>query len=171
MSVEKMKLLGITGNSKNLDKFLANVLFKSDVQIEDAKKIYNKGWKLTYYEYDYKIKETLKKCEKLFNKIGVEYHKESNMVSLVNQVSNISNKIDELDSEYEESIKQIQENQKKNEENVEKINNTLKLENINMDFQKLYNLQYIKFRYGSIPKKNLEEIKKELDNLNTIIFE
>ena len=39
MSIEKVKLLGIKGNSKDLDKFLANVLLNSDVQIEDAKKI------------------------------------------------------------------------------------------------------------------------------------
>ena len=38
MSIEKVKLLGIKGNSKDLDRFLANVLFSSDVQIEDAKK-------------------------------------------------------------------------------------------------------------------------------------
>ena len=37
MSIEKVKLLGIKGNSRDLDRFLANVLFKSDVQIEDAK--------------------------------------------------------------------------------------------------------------------------------------
>ena len=97
MAIEKMKLLGITGNSKNLDKFLANVLLKSDIQIEDAKKIYDKGWKLTYFEYDYKIKETLVKCEKLLNKIGVEFHKKSNMETLKNQVSEISERIDELD--------------------------------------------------------------------------
>lgn len=171
MSVEKMKLLGITGNSKDLDQFLANILLKSDVQIEDAKKIYDKGWKLTYYEYDYKIKEAIKKCEKLFDKIGVEYHKEANMVSLVNQVTDISKHIDELDANYEEIIEQIKENQKQNEQTTEKINNISKLKNINIDFEKLYNLQYVKFRYGSIPKRNLEEIRKEIDNLNTIIFE
>ena len=29
----------------------------------------------------------------------------------------------------------------------------------------------MKFRYGSIPKKNLEEIKKQIDNINAIMFE
>ena len=53
MAIEKMKLLGIKGDSKILDEFVANVLFQSDVQIEDAKKIYNKGWKLEYFEYNY----------------------------------------------------------------------------------------------------------------------
>ena len=92
MSVEKVKLLGIKGNSKYLDRFLANVLFNSDVQIEDAKKIYNKGWKLEYFEYDYKIKETLKKCENLLNKLGVQYSKKSDLVLLENSVTDIAKK-------------------------------------------------------------------------------
>lgn len=171
MAIEKMKLLGIKGDSKNLDKFLANVLFKSDVQIEDAKKIYNKGWKLEYFEYDYKIKETLKKCENLLNKTGVQFNKEADLVLLENQVSNIAEQINQINSNYDECIKIIENNQKQNQEAIEKIEEISKIEDLNIDMQKLYNLQYIKFRYGSIPKKNLEEIKKELENLNIILFE
>ena len=71
MAVEKMKLLGINGNVKLLDGVLANILFQSEIQIEDAKKVYNKGWKLEYFEYNYKIKEAIKKCENLLEKTGV----------------------------------------------------------------------------------------------------
>ena len=78
MSVEKMKLLGINGDTSLLDGVLSNILFKSEIQIEDAKKIYNKGWKLEYFEYNYKIKESLKKCENLLNKAEVKYSKEWN---------------------------------------------------------------------------------------------
>ena len=171
MAIEKMKLLGITGSSKNLDKFLANVLFKSDVQIEDAKKIYNKGWKLDYYEYDYRIKEALKKAQNLLNKLKIQYSENSDMVILENQIPKIMEEIDELDSKYEECIKIIEYNKKQIEEVKRKIDNISKIEEMNIDIKKLYDLKYIKFRYGNIPKKNLEEIKKEIGNLNTIIFE
>ena len=107
MSIEKVKLLGIKGNSRDLDRFLANVLFNSDVQIEDAKKIYNKGWKLEYFEYDYKIKETLKKCENLLNKLKIQYTKDSDMVLLENKVEDISNKIDEIEQDYDECVRKI----------------------------------------------------------------
>ncbi len=171
MSIEKVKLLGIKGNSKDLDRFLANVLFNSDVQIEDAKKIYNKGWKLEYFEYDYKIKETLKKCENLLNKLQIKYTKETDMVLLENKVLDISNKIDEFEKKYDDYVKKIASNEKQNEEDIIKIEEASRLENIDFDMKKLYDLQYIKFRYGSIPKKNLEEIKKELEKLNIILLE
>ena len=171
MSIEKVKLLGIKGNSRDLDRFLANVLFKSDVQIEDAKKIYNKGWKLEYFEYDYKIKETLKRCENLLEKLKIQYTKDSDMVLLENRVEDISQKIGDFEQSYDECVKKINLNEKQNEEALIKIEEASRLENIDIDMKKLYDLQYIKFRYGSIPKKNLEEIKKELENLNIILLE
>ncbi len=171
MSIEKVKLLGIKGNSKDLDKFLANVLLNSDVQIEDAKKIYNKGWKLEYFEYDYKIKETLKKCENLLNKLEVQYKKETEMVKLKNKIGDISKKINDVDLCYEDCIKTTESNEKQNIEDKRKIEEASRLEDIDIDMQKLYDLKYIKFRYGSIPKRNLEEIKRELSNLNIILFE
>ena len=171
MSIEKVKLLGIKGNSRDLDRFLANVLFKSDIQIEDAKKIYNKGWKLEYFEYDYKIKETLKRCENLLGKLKIQYTKDSDMVLLENRVEDISQKIGDFEQNYDECVKKINLNEKQNEEALIKIEEASRLENIDIDMKKLYDLQYIKFRYGSIPKKNLEEIKKELENLNIILLE
>ena len=171
MSIEKVKLLGIKGNSRDLDMFLANVLFNSDVQIEDAKKIYNKGWKLEYFEYDYKIKENLKKCENLLNKLEVPYSKETDMVKIESSVGEISAKLENIENEYDNCIKIIENNKKQNEEAIKKIDQALKVENIDIDMKKLYDLKYIKFRYGCIPKKNLEEIKKELENLNIILYE
>lgn len=171
MAIEKMKLLGITGNSNNLDRFIANVLFKSEVQIVDAKKIYDKGWKLEYFNYDYRIKETLKKCEKLLTKLEVPYSKESNMAIIENDISDIFNEINNLDSSYEECISSIKNNNKLNQNALLEIDDISRIKEINIEMQKLYNLKYIKFRYGSIPKKNLEEIKKQEAKLNVIIFE
>ena len=171
VNVEKMKLLGIKGDSKILDEFLANCLFQSDVQIEDAKKIYNKGWKIEYFEYNYKIKESLKKCENLFNKLGIQYTKDYNMNLLENTIDYISNKIDKLEPSYEECLKIIENNEKENQEYKKIYKEISKLQEIDIDIKKLYDLEYVKFRYGSIPKKNLEEIKKQIDNINAIMFE
>ena len=171
MAIEKMKLLGIKGDSKILDEFLANCLFQSDVQIEDAKKIYNKGWKIEYFEYNYKIKETLKKCEGLLNKIGIEYTKDYTMNMIENKIEHISNRIDKLEPEYEECLKIIENNEKENQEYKKIYKEISKLQEIDVDIKKLYDLEYVKFRYGSIPKKNLEEIKKQIDNINAIMFE
>lgn len=171
MAIEKMKLMGITGTSQNLDKFLANVLINCDVQIEDAKKIYNKGWKLDYFEYDYTIKDALKKAQNLLNKLQIQYSENIDTVILETPILEIIKQIEELNYLYDENIKEINTLKKQIDEERIKIQDISKIEGINLDIKKLYDLQYIKFRYGSIPKRNLEEIKKEIENLNAILFE
>lgn len=170
MAVEKMKLLGINGNSSSLDGVLANILFQSDIQIEDAKKVYNKGWKLEYFEYNYKIKEALKQCENLLNKVGVQYSKKWNLETIENSVDKIYEDITNLSTSYDECIKIIDNNEKENEANKEKINEISRLEELDINIKKLYDLEFVKFRYGSIPKRNLEEIKREIENLNCILL-
>ncbi len=171
MSVEKMKLLGINGDTSLLDGVLSNILFKSEIQIEDAKKIYNKGWKLEYFEYNYKIKESLKKCENLLNKAEVKYSKEWKLSVIENSVDKIFESITNLNNSYDECLKIIENNEKENEKTGKLINEISRIENLNINMKKIYDLEYIKFRYGSIPKKNLNEIKKEIENLNCILFE
>lgn len=170
MAVEKMKLLGINGNTSSLDGVLANILFQSEIQIEDAKKIYNKGWKLEYYEYNYKIKEALKQCETLLNKANVHYTKEWNLELIENSVDKIHEAVTNLNKSYDECIKIIENNEKEIELNKEKINEISRLEELDINIKKLYDLKYVKFRYGSIPKRNLDEIKREIENLNCILL-
>ena len=86
MAVEQMKLLSITGNDSDLEKFLAENLINYDIQIEDAKKIYDKGWQFEYYEYDYRVKDYLKKCSNLMEKFEINYKEKAN----VNNCSNIN---------------------------------------------------------------------------------
>lgn len=171
MAIEKMKLLGITGKNYNLDKFLANVLFKSDLQIEDVKKIYDKTWKLTYFDYNYKIKETLKICENLLQKLNIPFSKQADIIEIQNNIDYITNKVEEINIKYDENIKIINDLVLTNNEISNKIEELSKIENLKYDVKKLYNMKYIKFRYGVISKKNLFEIKKEIDNLNVILFE
>ena len=76
MSVERMKLLGITGKSEVMNNFLIKYIINSGLQLEDAIKVYEKGWKLTYFDYNTKPRELVKNIEKLMKKLGIEYSKQ-----------------------------------------------------------------------------------------------
>ena len=64
MSVERMKLLSITGKSDIMNNFIIEYIINSGLQLEDAIKVYEKSWKLTYFEYNTKPREILKNTEK-----------------------------------------------------------------------------------------------------------
>ena len=166
-----MKLLSITGSEKDLDKFIAKNLLDTDIQIEDAKKIYNKGWKLEYYDYNYQIKDNIKKCKDLLDELNILYREEYSNLYIENSVTQIETKIEHVKNAYDELKNNIEFCQKAKEEDLQKIYSVEKLNNLDVDISKLYHLKYIKFRYGNISNDKLEEIKDELDNMNVIWFE
>ena len=171
MAIEKMKLISITGPEKDLDRFIAKNLLDTDIQIEDAKKVYNKGWKFEYYGYDYTIKENIKKCKDLIEKLEIPYREEYSNLFIENTVEQIGQKIDNVKIAYEKLINDIDVCQKDKEKEAEKIKSVEKLVDLEIDVKKLYNLKYIRFRYGNISNDRLEYIKSELEDINVILFE
>lgn len=171
MAVEKMKLLSITGKDTDLEKFLAKNIINLDIQIEDAKKVYKKGWKLEYFSYDYTVKEYIKKCEKILDELQIEKDDDYWNYNIINSVSEIKEKIDNINNQYTEYINKIVDLEKENElmqKNYDIIKN---LVSVDSKIENLYNLKYMKFRYGTVPTKNLEEINRKIDNTDVIYFE
>ncbi len=171
MAIEKMKLLRITGPEKELDRFIARNLLNSDIQIEDAKKIYSKGWKLEYYSYDYTIKENLKKCKDLIENLNILYREDYTNLFIENTVLQIGTKLERVEQAFLNLKNEMDFCQKTKEEDLQKIVSVQKLEHINIDIKKLYELKYMKFRYGNIETSKLDAIRAELDNMHVILFE
>lgn len=166
-----MKLLSITGPEKDLDRFIARNLLESNLQMEDAKKIYNKAWKFEYYDYDYTVKENLKKCKSLIESLNILYREEYSNLFIENSVSQIGTKMEHVKEAYETLKNEIELCQKAKEEDLQKIASVEKLQNMNIDIKKLYNLKYVKFRYGNIANDKLEDIRDELENIEVVLFE
>ncbi len=172
MSVEQMKLLSITGKDSDLENFIAKYLLNCNIQIEDAKKIYNKGWKLNYYEYDYRVKDSLKKCTNLMNKFNIDYSDDYSSKRFIgNSIDDLDSKLDDINTRYETSLKNIEKCKNRIQEIKEFIKPIERLKQIDIEARKLYECKYLKFRYGNIPNENIDEIKRDIDNLNAIFFE
>ncbi len=170
MSVEKMKLLSITGKEENIDGFIAEYLLDSGMQTEDAAKVYEKGWKLKNFEYDSTAKDLLKICQELLNKYNIKYQKDIESNNIEKGIDKIKNELDEIKHNFDLLENDV--NNKKDElselkKRVELLENA---KNLNIDLKLLYNMEYLRFRYGRITKSNLDKLEKSLGNLNTIIL-
>lgn len=169
MAVEKMKLLSITGKEENIDEFVAEYLLDSGIQTEDAVKVYEKSWKLTNFEYDSTAKDLLKKCKALLDKYKIKYNVnaesekiEKNLDYIDRVMSDIKNSLDGLENEITEKKKFLEEYEKK----AELYNNTKELD---VDLNKLYNLEYIRFRYGKILRENYGKLENSIKDLNAFL--
>lgn len=169
MAIEKMRLLSLIGEEQKIDYIIANYLIKSGIQLENAVKVLEKGWKLTYFNYNSDIKELLKRTENILNKLNINYT--NRQVKLENTYEEIKEKIEEINNKFEQKDLEIQDKNKEIEKLLGEVIPLRHLRNIDINLKDIYNMEYIKFRYGKMPFENLEEIKNEIKDLDVVMVE
>ncbi len=171
MSVERMKLLSITGKSDIMNNFIIEYIINSGLQLEDAIKVYEKSWKLTYFEYNTKPREILKNTEKLMEKLGIKYSKEcTSKIKIKHSIDEIEEKINNINNLIESITNNVVTKQQEITKMEENQKIFQKLTKLNINLEKLYNLKYMRFRYGKLSKENYESIENEIDNMNCIMY-
>ena len=170
MSIEKMKLLSITGKEENIDDFIIKYLIDSGLQTENAIKVFEKGWKLTNFKYDSTSKDLQNKCKNIFLKYNIKYIEYSESDEKKNSLQEIDEKLESIKSKFEDIENSIIEKNQKIKELNSQVELLENLKNINIDISNLYNLRYIKFRYGKISKENYKKLEREIKDLNAIIL-
>lgn len=171
MAIERMKLLSITGKEENIDRFIVKYLLDSGLQTENAIKVFEKGWRLTNFKYDSTPKDLQKKCKNLLDAYGIRYKEDYKKEKIKKRISEISQNLDEIKSEYDNIQNLIKEKNDllhKSEEYKKILDNTKNLD-IEVDIKELYNLEYMKFRYGKISKENYDRLERNLRDLDAFI--
>lgn len=171
MSVEKMKLLSITGKEENIDRFISEYLLDSGLQTEDAAKVFEKGWKLTNFKYNSTAKELLKQCKMILDKYKIKYDKYAESKEIIYSLEEIQNHVENISKNIDEHENEIEEKQKLLEEYRKKAELMMHAKDIDINLQTLYNLDYIKFKYGKISKENYGKLENTLKDLNAILLQ
>lgn len=169
MAIERMKFLSMTGKEENLDFIIANDLIGSGFQPENALKVLEKGWKLTYFSYDSRIKEYIKKAENLLKKLDIHYEEKS--VELTQNFDTLKQFIETSESKINNVYQEIAEKEKEIEELNTSIVPIEHLKNFPETLENLYNLRYMSFRFGVFSLENYDEICKELEHIDAILLE
>lgn len=169
MAVEKMKLLSITGKEENIDGFIAEYLLDSGIQTEDAVKVYEKSWNLTNFSYDSTAKDMLKECKGILDKYKIKYNVnlesekiEKSLDYIESVLTDIKNTLDGFENTIGEKKAQLEEYKRKSE----LFNNA---KDLDVDLNKLYNLEYIRFRYGKILRENYGKLENSIKDLNAFL--
>lgn len=169
MAVEKMKLLSITGKEENIDGFIAEYLLDSGIQTEDAVKVYEKSWNLTNFSYDSTAKDMLKECKGILDKYKIKYNVniesekiEKSLDYIKSVLTDIKNTLDGFEDTIQEKKIKLEEYKRKSE----LFNNA---KDLDIDLNKLYNLEYIRFRYGKILRENYGKLENSIKDLNAFL--
>ncbi len=170
MSVEKMKLLSITGREENIDMFIEDYLLDSGLQTEDAVKVFEKGWNLTNFKYDSTARELSKSCKAILDKYKIKYIEDQEAETMKYTLEDLKKEFETIKEnfEYHENyIKEKKEELAEYEKKSEVIKNT---KDLDINFDEFYNLEYVRFRYGKILKENLGKLENSLRELNALVI-
>ena len=147
------------------------ILFGSGLQPENALKVLEKGWKLTYFSYDSSIQEWSKKAEDLLKKMNINYLETNKKIKLEKSFEQIKEEISKYIDDVDNLKNTIDEKQKEIKDIQKQVMPISHLKNISINLQDLYNLKYMNFRYGKISIDNYEEMKNEIVKMNLTIIE
>ena len=170
MAVERMKLLSVVGKEENINSFIINYLLESGLQPENAIKVFEKGWKLSYFNYDNTARELQKECQELAEKLEIQDKELSGKTILEHSLEDIKNILEQNSNNLENIEIELKEKKKRIEE-IENQKQILKYwENFHVKLEDLYNLRYMRFRYGKVSKENYEKIVNDLEDINAIVL-
>ncbi len=139
MAIEKMRLLSLIGKEEKIDYIIANYLLKSGIQLENALKVLEKGWKLTYFNYNSDIRELLKRTENILKNLNINYT--NKQVKLENTYEEIKEKVEKINNKFEQRNLEIKEKNKEIERLLGEITPLRHLKNININLREIYNME------------------------------
>lgn len=163
MAIKKMNLVSIVGPVEEFDDVIQNHLKDKRIFPENAMNVLENAGELKQYDslnpYSEKYKhlvslaENFEFCE--CDKIAFDYDNAKDFIAkLENQKHNTDEEISKLKASVE------------NDKNV--INQLVPIMSLDMDLNTLCNFEFIKIRFGKMPKDSYKKLNSYLDELETV---
>ena len=165
-----MKLLSVVGKEENINSFIINYLLESGLQPENAIKVFEKGWNLSYFTYDNTARELQKEFQELAKKLNVSDKNIEEDISLKHSLEEIKEDLEHRKERFTQIELELQEKEKR----IVEIENQKKIlqywKSFHIRLEDLYNLRYMRFRYGKVSKENYEKVVNELEDIDAIVL-
>ena len=173
MAIMKMKFISIVGRIDYFEEFALKYIINSGIEPVDALiKLENvKG--LSHYPAEEPYSDLIKKIASLAEFMGIKKIETEDIElpvdlnydakQLKDEISLIENEIrsfNEAKEKYEDDIKQYYHIQK----------NFELLKDLNIDLNSFFNFEFIKFRFGKMPKRSYRQLQLYVDELNAIVY-
>jgi len=175
MSVLKMKLVNIAGPIKKFDEIVLKHIINNDVHLENTNLVLDSIDELIPFMdeniYDSKL-FTIEDLNKYFN-ANVKKLSKKRIVELLEQ----TNRVHTIDKYIEKTKERIQEHNRainsyhnsKNEK-IQIRNQMMPIIDLDVDIDYLFNLEFIKFRFGKLSVENYRKLKRYLGDLNVVLI-
>ncbi len=172
MSVLRMKFVSIVGRKEYFDDFVFNYIIDSNIHLENALNFLENIKGLSPFSADNPYYEIVTRSTDLINSMGLGKETDRKGIyhgTCLTSVEDIRAELDYLEKEFKQHVEYLQ--------NVrEQLNKYLQMEKqiglllgLNVDIDSFFNFEFVKFRFGRMPKGTFKQLELYIDELEVII--
>lgn len=175
MSIERMKYINIVGPLEGFDDFILKHIINKDMQLEHSLNLTGtvKGLKpfMEGDNYDALIK-ILDNLNRFMKVQPVEYGSDE-FNEIVNEPTDIEKALAyarDIEEGFNDIERKIEEKKNQISENNQILKQLIPIRNLEFDLEQLFNLEYIKIRFGKLPKEYFTKLDLVLEGLDVIVI-
>lgn len=171
MSILKMKFVSIVGLNEYFDDFVLKYIVDSGMQLENALSYLETVKGLTPYDGNNPYYDLVTRSTALVNAMGLKKELKESTDStrqIYDSADEIRSDIAKLEEEYRGHSEHL-------EKTKEMLNKCIHMEkqlellaNIDVDIKAFFNFEFIKFRFGKMPRKSYEQLQLMSNDLEAI---
>ncbi|WP_105615566.1 V-type ATP synthase subunit I [Vallitalea okinawensis] len=174
MAVEKMRFINIVGPKNSLDEFVSTCLVKRDIELVNSMSILDDVKGITPYIVENPYTHLLKSAKEALAKLGIEVNEKDLDLYNENCISDLEMTEDYMD-EVNKKLKEWDDYRKQVEKDLDKKRKIKKqlllLQDLDVEIDKFFHFNFIKFRFGSLPKYNFDKLDHYTENVDVIVIE
>lgn len=175
MSIERMKFVNIVGPVQDFDGFIVKHIINKDMQLEHSLNYTGTVKGLKPFIEDNNYEPLVKVLENLnrYMKVQPSECDNNELAELLKESADIEKAIDyvkQIEEDFNEIVRKIERNKAEILENQQILKQLVPIENLEFDLDRLFNLEYIKIRFGKLPKENFAKLDLVLEGLDVIVI-
>jgi V/A-type H+-transporting ATPase subunit I len=172
MSVLKMKFISIVGKKDYFDDFVYNYIIDSSIQLENAINFLENIKGLSPYSSENPYYDMVTRSMSLMDSMNLD----KSVVVDVEDLKSYFSSVDEIRMELSNLEQQFQNYQSRREQIKDELNKLNHMEkqldlllDLEVDIDSFFTFEFIKFRFGKMPKKTYKQLKLYMDNMEVIV--
>lgn len=173
MSILKMTFISMVGPKEYFDDFVCKHIVNSGIQPENALGMLENVKGLKPYTDSNQYNDISKRVSTLVSSMGLDLKKnidapcqEAEAISIDDTLS----ALDAIEKELQELIAEKESLQSMLNESFHIKKQLELLGNVDVELQRFFNFEFIKFRFGRMPKKSYKQLQLYLDDLEVIVI-
>jgi len=172
MSILKMKFISIVGKKDYFDDFVYNYIIDSSIQLENAINFLENIKGLSPFNSENPYYDMVTRSISLLDSMNLDKSASTNTKDIktcFSSVDEIRTKLSNLEQEFHK----YQDRREQIMDELNKLNHLEKqldlLGDIEVDIDSFFTFEFIKFRFGKIPRRTYRQLQLYLDDLDAIV--